>query len=165
MTNDRDTLPIGPDPRGIRTMYGFALLVLYLLPYAAQSQSIQCMSAVQQLQWYAQQVQAVYNQKGMPIRYGCMQQCGGGNMWCQQQCEATYTAPLNQWYNMQAQQVNYWANNIAASCLDDPSDMDFDDDLDTGGIEGKLDDLKRKVGREGRKRKLDIDIPDDVDFR
>lgn len=161
--NDRDTLRYP----SIRTHAVFgrcmALLVLCLLPYAAQSQSSQCMSAVQQLQWYAQQVQAVYNQNGMPIRYGCMQQCGG-NMWCQQQCETTYAAPLNQWYAMQVQKVNYWANDIAFSCLDDPSEIEIGDDLDTGRAERKLGDLKRKVEREGRRKELDIDIPDDVDF-
>ena len=157
MTNDRDTLP----SIRIRAVFGrcMALLVLCLLPYAAaQSQPIQCVSAVQQLQWYAHQVQAVYNQNGMSIRYGCMQQCGG-NMLCQQQCEATYAAPLNQWYAMQVQQVNYWANHIAFSCLDDPSEIEIDDDGNLG--KRKLEDLKRKV-KKGRR--VDIDIPDDVDF-
>ena len=141
-----------------------ALLVLCLLPYAAQSQSIQCMSAVQQLQLYAQQVQAMYNQKGMPIRYGCMQQCGG-NMWCQQQCEATYAAPLNQWYAVQVQQVNLAANRISRFCLDSSSEIDIGGGTDDPERIGRemdevLEDLEDIVEEEGQNRDIRIDIPE-----
>lgn len=86
---------------------GTIALLMFLSP-SASAQDPSCATAVWQLQNYANQVNAFANNEyyqGIPLR------CQGNPI-----CMNQWLGNLNQWYQMQSNQVSLWYSQIVRQC-------------------------------------------------
>ena len=120
------------------------------IPNAVHAQNT-CMGATVQLQNYSQQVQVVAYRSYdglLNLQGQCNMYCGY-NVYCQQNCLATYVQPyyvhLSNWYYSQMQQISYWYNTINAECARHSLDPVTPETLTPGSDEQY--DENRRLGR------------------
>ena len=105
------------------------LYVVSVIP--AFSQRMDCKSAVDQLQTYANQVNTLYYQEYNYIIPN--QRCPAFTQWGQvnpvivQNCRLQMLSYLNTWYGQQCISVNTAYNQIINSCLSQADEIDADD--------------------------------------